>query len=89
MRDMFNEIGYLAECVLGFCFVKTVAAYCSKFQYFTIFSCYRFIRLGGVERQNAKKGQFKTTRNGHSMKVGCPADADILEVRKFNIHKLN
>eukprot|EP00111_Clytia_hemisphaerica_P005170 TCONS_00014898-protein len=37
-------------------------------------------RLGGTERQNARKGQFKTKRNGHSVKVGCPADADVLEV---------
>lgn len=39
-----------------------------------------FVRLGGAERCNRFKGQLKTTRNGQSSKVGCPAEADILEV---------
>ena len=42
-----------------------------------------FVRLGGAERCNRFKGQLKTTRNGQSSKVGCPAEADILEVGVF------
>ncbi|XP_057304426.1 uncharacterized protein LOC130641576 [Hydractinia symbiolongicarpus] len=37
-------------------------------------------RLGGIERRNSRKGQCKSSRNGQTVKVGCPAEAEVLEV---------